>query len=147
MKSDAQTFPGAPRWGDVIAVAATAGLHLLCKHMGAHFPFVIAAVVFWTAFVLYRAWKKASLLSEWGFGRENFAAAFLRTTILAIPLVGLMALAAWPSSPCTFGTATCGPSGCTTAGWERPSTSGSSGAIPGWRCSRTSPAAEPPERR
>ncbi len=61
------------RWLEILAVLATAlGKFLFMDYLNWRFPFVIAAIVLWSTYIIYQYRKQRDVLSHWGFTRNNF---------------------------------------------------------------------------
>ncbi|MBN1254269.1 MAG: CPBP family intramembrane metalloprotease [Deltaproteobacteria bacterium] len=89
-----------PSWAEVTAVITTAVLHFLSKAVGLHGFFIVAAVLFWIVFILWRAKRQPGVLSEWGFRADNLLQTFLITATVSLP--GIIAMAYFGSLHGTF---------------------------------------------
>jgi len=79
-------------WLEVAAVVGTGIFHLLLKPLGLQTLFVAAAVCAWLFYIVYRTIQQPAILHDWGFRCAALGHAFIVTSLLALPAVGLMAL-------------------------------------------------------
>jgi hypothetical protein len=79
-----------PRWGEVLAVAATGVLHLVCKPLGLQGFYIVAAVSFWLGVVVLTGRRRPAVLREWGFRWDNAGPAFRASAAVFLPLMLLM---------------------------------------------------------
>lgn len=84
-----------PRWGEVVAVAATGVLHLVCKPLGLQGFYIVAAVAFWLGVVALTAKGRPAVLREWGFRWDNVGPALRAAAAVFLPLMFLMVVIAW----------------------------------------------------
>ena len=72
------------RWLEILAVALTGvGKFVFMDYLNWRLPFVVVAVLLWSAYVFYRYKKDPMVLKDWGFRRDNFSEVFK----LALPFV------------------------------------------------------------
>ena len=86
---------GRPRWGEVVAVAATGILHLVCKPLGLQGAYIVLAAGLWLGFIVVAAVKRPEVARDWGFRWDNAGQAFRASAAVFIPVMALMAATAW----------------------------------------------------
>jgi hypothetical protein len=79
------------KWIEVVAIAATGGLHLVFQSLGAKGLFIALASVSWISYVVWRVRQDSSLWVKWGFHTKNLSSAFVWPTVIFVIGVGLMA--------------------------------------------------------
>ena len=82
---------GSTSWLEVFAVIATGLLYYVFKYVEARSVFIITAVCFWIVFIYYRASNDLTVMAKWGFRCKNLSRCFLMATLLAVPILFLMA--------------------------------------------------------
>ncbi len=98
--SDQPTYPiddtlvGTPRWAEVAAVVVTGLLHLICKPLGLQGPYIVTAILGWTAFVVLTAKKRPEVAREWGFRGDNLVPALTVSAAIFVPVMVLMVVLA-----------------------------------------------------
>jgi membrane protease YdiL (CAAX protease family) len=86
---------GRPRWAEVVAVAVTGVLHLVCKPLGLQGAYIVAAASAWIGFIVVTARLRPEVVRDWGFRRDNVAPAMRASTAVFVPVAVLMVAIAW----------------------------------------------------
>jgi hypothetical protein len=83
------------------AIALTIALHLVIKLAGdkPSVPFIAGASLFWTMFVIVRAWQDNNAFREWGFHSQNLMPTAAASAVLfCIGAVGMGMIAEYQGS-------------------------------------------------
>ncbi len=71
------------RFFEITAVLLTAvGKFLFMDYLNWRFPFVVAAIIAWASYIIYRSKTRKGILNYWGFRTDNFK----DVTIKVLPL-------------------------------------------------------------
>lgn len=82
------TITDQTRWFEILAVIGTAlGKFLFMDFLNWRFPFVVAAILFWSGYIIYRQKKLKGILKHWGFRKDNFK----KVSLMVLPF-GLIAV-------------------------------------------------------
>ena len=85
-------MPARSSWLEIAAVVLTGIFHLVLKPLGLQTVFVAVAICAWLVYIVYRTIQQPAILHDWGFRWTALGHAFIATSLLALPAVGLMAL-------------------------------------------------------
>jgi hypothetical protein len=93
--------------GEIALVLLTGGIRLAVHPVPwLRLPFVLAAILAWTGYIVWRRRVDPGVLRRWGFGREHLRPALLASSCFGVPALALMlAYGAWAGRlppPATF---------------------------------------------
>jgi uncharacterized protein len=91
-----RSYPDKQCKFEIIAVLITAcGKFIFMDMLKWKLPFIVAAIVAWTAYVIYQARKHPGTLSHWGFRLDNFKSVLLMILPFGVTAVVIFFLVGW----------------------------------------------------